>query len=159
MSKLKSVRFSKNFTLDEFVVTSTGVENIPGKREIEALRQLTVNVLQPLRDYFSKPINITSGYRSVMVNKVIGGSDTSQHTEGEAADFYIKGVSNEKIIEAAKFLKLPFDQIIDEQLYRSSGRLSKWVHVSHGNSNRKQHLIARNSKEDIKTKYTQISIG
>lgn len=159
MNNFKKVRFSKNFTLDEFVVTSTGIDNIPGPNEIESLRQLTVNILQPLRDYFGKPLIITSGYRSPLVNAAIGGSSTSQHTKGEAADFNIDGVSNEAIVQAAKDLKLPFDQIIDEKLYRSSGRLSQWVHVSHDASNRKEHLIARNSKDELKAVYSQISIG
>lgn len=126
MEKLKNIRLSENFTLDEFVVTATGLENIPGPEDIENLRELVTNVLQPLREAIGLPIIITSGYRSKAVNEMIGGAGTSQHVVGQAADFKVPGMTNEQIINRMRALKLPYDQLIDEVK-----GTSKWIHVSH----------------------------
>jgi zinc D-Ala-D-Ala carboxypeptidase len=164
MSDLKTVRLSPNFTLDEFVRTSTGLDNIPGPVEIEKLRALVVNVLQPLRDAIARKypgakvaVNITSGFRSLAVNQAIGGSSTtSQHMKGEAADFNVtvNGVrlSNQEIIDTLRAQRLPYDQVIDEQL-----RGKVWVHVSHALSNRKMWLTARDGAQG--TQYTTVQYG
>lgn len=126
MEKYKNIRLGKNFTLDEFIVTQTGLENIPGPEEIENLRKLVTHILQPLRDDVGRPIIITSGYRSPAVNALIGGSSTSQHTRGQAADFKVNGMTNQEIVARIRALGLPYDQLIDEVKGSSS-----WVHVSH----------------------------
>ena len=154
MNDFTKIRLSKDFTLDQFVRTSSGLDNIPNQTEIDALRALATNVLQPLRDYFKKPFQKISGFRSLPVNTKIGGSKTSQHMKGEAADFQIIGVTNQQIIDAARMLRLPYDQIIDEQL-----RGSKWIHVSYSQKgNKKQWLTARD-KEGGGTLYKQIMLG
>jgi hypothetical protein len=164
MNDLKKIRFSANFTADEFVTTSTGIENIPGAKELENLKALTINVLQPARDYLAKKYAgkkiawiINSGYRSPAVNKVIGGAKTSQHLTGEASDnkVLVDGVQipNQEIIEAVRALNLPYDQIIDEQL-----RGSKWVHISYSKkSNRKQWMTARDGANG--TVYATVKVG
>lgn len=127
MNNLKEIRFSKNFTADEFVVTGTGVENVPGPEDIESLRELAIHILQPLRDAVGKPIRINSGYRSPAVNALVpGSSKTSQHMRGQAADISVQGMTNEQIIAMVRALKLPYDQMIDEQRGSSS-----WVHLSY----------------------------
>ena len=127
MSDLKKIRLGEFFTLDEFVKTSTGIENIPTEDAVRRLKLLVQNVLDPLRRAVGKPITITSGYRSPLVNaNVVGSSVTSQHMKGEAADFKIAGMTNQQIIDKIRQLRLPYDQVIDEQ--RGS---SLWVHVSH----------------------------
>lgn len=165
MSDLKNIRFSANFTADEFVTTSTGIENVPGAKELENLRALAVNILQPARDYLVKKYAgkklvwvINSGYRGPAVNKVIGGAKTSQHLTGEASDnkVLVDGVQipNQEIIDAVRALNLPYDQIIDEQL-----RGSKWVHISHSKkANRKQWLTARDGAAGG-TVYNTVKIG
>lgn len=153
MSDLKKVRLSPNFTLDEFVVTSTGLDNIPGPQEIENLRLLVENILQPLRTYLNQPIKISSGYRSPMVNTAIGGSKTSQHSKGQAADFSVPGLTNAQIIEAIRALKLPYDQVIDEQL-----RGKHWVHVSYVKGGRKQWMTARDGANGGPV-YSTVKVG
>ena len=151
---LKNMQLSKNFSLDEFVITGTGIENVPGEGEISNLQALVQSILQPLRDYLGKPIIITSGYRSPLVNSAIGGSKTSQHVNGEASDFHVEGLTNQQIIDAIRRLNLPYDQVIDEQL---KGR--KWVHVSHKQSgNRKQWLTARDGQNGS-TVYNTVQYG
>lgn len=140
-------KLSENFSLSEFVKTATGYDNMPGSAERENLRQLVVNVLQPLRTAIGKPVKVTSGYRSYLVNLAVGGVGNSQHVSGQAADIKVGGMTNADIIAMMRALKLPYDQVIDEE---SNG--GKWVHVSYNaNGNRGNWLTYRNGN------YTLIS--
>jgi zinc D-Ala-D-Ala carboxypeptidase len=150
MKTLAMIQLSPNFNLSEFVSTATGLENTPDEEAIGNLRALAVNVLQPLRSALGKPVRITSGYRSRLVNEVIGGVDTSQHLTGEAADIQIDGYSPVEIVRQIRALQLPFDQLIDEQVMSRS-----WVHVSYKKiGNRKQALSARWNGAQSKVVYT-----
>ncbi len=79
---------------------------------------------------------ITSGCRSPMLNRHVGGAPNSQHITGEAADFYVPGIDN---LTVAIWIRdnLVFDQLILE--YYQGGN-SGWIHVSYSDSNRKQVL-------------------
>jgi zinc D-Ala-D-Ala carboxypeptidase len=153
--KLSEVQLSKNFNLSEFVRTSTGIDNIPTPEAVQNLELLVQNILQPLRDAVGKPIRITSGYRSPAVNaSVKGSSTTSQHMKGQAADFQIDGMTNQQIIDLVRKLKLPYDQIIDEQL-----KGKKWIHVSYvRNGSRRAWLTARD-KTGGGTLYAEVMRG
>ncbi len=154
MENLSENQLTKNFNLSEFIVTATGLDNLPGPKETENLRLLAQKILQPLRDFLGKPISINSAYRSPIVNAAIGGASTSQHMVGQAADIHIDGLTNQQIVDAIKRLGLPYDQLIDEQL-----RGKKWVHVSFNpNGGRKQLMTARDGAGG-KTIYTTISKG
>lgn len=124
----RSLRLSRNFTLGEMLVSQTasrrGIDNTPPPAAVAALKDLCQNVLQPVRDHFDRPVIVTSGYRSPELNRRIGGSGTSQHTKGEAADFTVPGVSN---LELARWMErnLNYDQLIYE--FGESG----WIHVSY----------------------------
>lgn len=50
------------------------------------LRFLCSNYLEPLREHCQKPIIINSAYRTPDGNKAVGGSPSSLHLEGLAAD-------------------------------------------------------------------------
>ena len=136
------MRLSKNFTLRELTKSQTasrrGIRNNPGPRQIEALRLLCEKVLQPVRDHFGEPVNISSGYRSPKLNSAIGGARGSQHKKGEAADFEIHGLSNYKV---AKWMErnLNYDQLILE-FYRSGQPNSGWIHVSYREPYRNEEL-------------------
>ena len=96
---------------------------------IENIQALVANVLQPLRDMVGRPINISSGYRSLELNHAIGGSENSQHIRGEAADIECFGVSNYAL---ARMIIDHFsvDQLILEFHNPEEGPNSGWVHVS-----------------------------
>lgn len=132
VGNLNAIRLGTNFTLGEFIQTATGYDNVPGEVEINNLRLLVQNVLQPLRNYLNKPIQISSGYRSPMVNSAVGGSSTSQHMTGQAADFSIPGMTPYEVEQVIKKLNLPFDQLIKYDL--PDGR--QWTHVSYAPRNR-----------------------
>ena len=85
---------SKNFTLRELLRSNVAERDERLKQEqenpppeiIDNLKYLVENALQPIRNRLGFPIRINSGYRSPLVNKLVGGSATSQHCRGEAAD-------------------------------------------------------------------------
>jgi zinc D-Ala-D-Ala carboxypeptidase len=141
------MQLSKNFFLGEFTKSQTatrfGLENSPTQDQIAALTDLAKNVLQPVRDQFG-PVTISSGFRSAALNRAIGGSSTSQHSRGEAADFEAVGISNLRVAEWIRD-NLEFDQLILEGFNPAQGANSGWIHVSYTTSgqNRKQVLTAR----------------
>lgn len=137
------MNLSKHFTLDELIKSPTAqrknIKNIPNAEELENLQRLVDNILEPLRQHYGRPIIITSGYRCEKLNKLVGGSATSQHRLGQAAD--IRSVSdhicdNKEIFDMIQEMNLPFDQLIDEYDY-------DWVHVSFGPKMRHQVLHAK----------------
>jgi hypothetical protein len=88
------------------------------------LTKLIEAVLDPLREWYGKPIIVNSGYRCEALNKAIGGAKSSQHMLGEAADITVGSKEeNEKLFDYIKD-NLEFDQLINESDF-------SWVHVSY----------------------------
>lgn len=83
-------KITANFALDELIASATakrlGLDNTPNEQEKEKLRQLAIDILQPIRDAWRSPIIVNSAFRSEAVNKAVGGVKNSQHRLGEAAD-------------------------------------------------------------------------
>lgn len=126
----------KHFTIKELSSTSTGLDNTPDAGAAKNLENLVDKILDPLRTAYGLPIRVNSGYRSLAVNRAVGGVSTSQHCTGEAAD--ITGGSpeeNRKLFQMIANGGYNFDQLIDEKNYR-------WIHISlkHSGINRKQIL-------------------
>lgn len=90
---LHRIRISKNFFLDEFLVTLTENKIIMPVEYVDNIVYLCRNVMQPIRDHFG-PIRITSGFRTDELNKEVGGVPDSAHLTGEACDFYAIGPLN-----------------------------------------------------------------
>ncbi len=138
------MNLSENFSLAEFTKSQTairrGINNNPTLAHRLAMAALCNAILEPLRAHFGRPVRITSGYRSKALNDAIGGSQTSQHSKGEAADIEIPGVDNRRL---AKWIEanLPFDQLILEGAKRGDPNAG-WVHVSFGPRHRKSVLTA-----------------
>lgn len=136
------MKLSKNFSVAELskseAATRQGLDNTPSMAVIDNLQQLTDNILQPIRDNFG-PVVVTSGYRSPAVNKAIGGSTTSDHCKGFAADFEVLGMDNK---ELALWIKdnLKFTQLILE-FYRKGVGDSGWIHVSYNKDNLKNEVL------------------
>jgi zinc D-Ala-D-Ala carboxypeptidase len=123
---------SEYFSLNEMTRSQTasrlGIDNTPGDSEVESLRFLCVNVLDPIRKHFGVPFSPSSGYRCEELNKAIGSSPNSQHCKGEAADIEIPGVPN---LQLSWWIRahLDFDQLILEY-YNVGDPAGGWVHVS-----------------------------
>ena len=150
------VRISKNFSLSEMVKSATaerlGVDNSPNLIHLVNLTHLAIHILQPVRDKFGV-ITINSGYRSPALNAKVGRSKTSQHCNGQAADFESTKISNPDL---AKLIEknLIFDQLILE-FYDGVDPNSGWVHCSYvldGSNRRKEMTALRiNGKTSYKT--------
>jgi hypothetical protein len=145
---------SKNFSLEELTKSETALrhdmDNTPGEAEIENLKVLAEKVLQPVREYYARGVKVNSGFRHPDVNAKVGGSKTSDHCKGLAADIEIPGIPN---YELAYWISknLDFTQLILE-FYTSGVPDSGWVHVSYDPSNlKKQELTA--VKQEGKTVY------
>ena len=142
------MNLSKHVTLQEFqnspTATTHGINNQMSATQIESAKLLCENVFEPLRIHLNIPIKISSGFRSVQLNKMIGGSKTSQHTKGEAMDIKV-GAKGFHFIKD----KLDFDQLIWEF---GNDEQPSWVHVSFSSKNRKQVLKA--TKKNGKTIYS-----
>ena len=149
------MQITAHFTLSEFTRSESakrhGVSNQPTPEHLENIKILCQRVLEPIRMKFG-PINISSGYRSKVLNHYIGVSLRSQHCEGKAADIDMDdmgGVTNKQIFEYIKN-ELEFDQLINEFNYG-------WIHVSYNTGkNRKQVLDAL--KVNNKTVYANHKI-
>lgn len=147
-------QLTTNFSLHELTKSETalrmGFDNTPGEAETEALRLLCEKVLQPVRDHFGKGVKVNSGYRSPESNAAVGGSKTSDHCKGQAADIEIPGVAN---ADLAQWImdNLDYTQLILE-FYTPGIPDSGWVHVSYDPNNlKKQELTA--TKVAGKTQY------
>lgn len=148
------MKLTNNFTLEELTKSETalrrGLDNTPTVEVVENLKVLAEKVLQPVRDHFAKGVKVNSGYRAPEVNAAVGGSKTSDHCLGMAADIEIPGLPN---AELAQWIEsnLEYTQLILE-FYTQGVPDSGWVHVSYDPKNlKKQSLTA--IKREGKTVY------
>ena len=148
------MNLTANFSLAEMVKSETALrhdmDNTPGEAEIENLKRLAEKVLQPVRDHYAKGVKVNSGYRHPEVNAKVGGSKTSDHCKGQAADIEIPGVPN---ADLAKWIaeNLDFTQVILE-FYTQGIPDSGWVHVSYDPANLKKQTLTA-VKQNGKTVY------
>lgn len=104
-----------------------GIINKPSDKDVRAMTNLCRNVLQPLRNFYGRPIVVSSGFRSRTLNRIVGGSVTSQHLRGEAADLVFPTFA--VAVDWMHFIshECPFDQMILERNRRTG---AQWLHVS-----------------------------
>jgi len=153
MSKI-SAHISLREAIESYTAKRKGIENIPSEYELTNMVGIAENVFEPLREWVGGPIKITSFFRSVELNKAIGGSKTSQHCQGRAMD--IDDVYGYKTnAEMYNYIKnnLDFDQLIWEF---GTDKNPAWVHVSYvsADENRRRCLKAERIKN--KTVYSII---
>ena len=147
-------QLTQNFSLHELTKSETALRydmpNDPGSVEIANLVDLAAKVLQPIRDHYAKGVKINSGFRHPDVNAKVGGSRTSDHCRGMAADIEIPGVANAELAQWVKD-NLSFTQLILE-FYTPGIPDSGWVHVSYDPSNLKKQVMTA-TKQNGKTVY------
>ena len=138
-NELDGLRLSPHFTLGEMTKTSykTKDGNIPSHVAIENLKRLC-GWLEMLREVWNErygegndPIIINSGYRSWEVNKRVGGSSTSNHLVGCAADIKCLGIEQALryaviLLDIADESKEDFDELLIER----SSRGNYWIHFA-----------------------------
>jgi len=152
------MKLSNNFSLREMCKSGTairnGIDNKPSIDVIRSLRGLCKHVLQPVREHFGKPVTVSSGYRAIALNRFIGGSDTSDHCGGFAADIEIPGISNKALAEWIRD-NCKYSQLILE-FYVDGITNSGWVHVSYNPSNLKEEYLHA-ERVDGKVRYTRLN--
>lgn len=126
------MKLSKNFSLNELTHSSTAnynkVDNTPGRLELENLKKLCHDILQPIRDKWGDSIFVNSGYRNPILNRLVGGSTTSQHILGQAVDITVGSKSSNKklfdlIVGMIERKEITVGQLISEKDY-------SWIHIS-----------------------------
>jgi len=134
------MNFSKNFTLKEFeksdIAEKYGINNKMPEKYYNNAISLCKYVLQPLRDFLGKIVNVSSGYRCPELNSHpdLKGSVSSDHLRGAAADITVDGLTPEQLKNIIISLGLDFDQLI---VYKKK----KIVHISFRTVNRRQVII------------------
>ena len=151
------MQLSPNFTLKELTrseyATRNGIDNTPTAEHIENLKTLC-KTLELIRAYLDAAIHITSGYRNVSVNVGIGGSKTSQHCYGQAADIETGHETKELyslIKDMVKRGLITVGQLICEFAESNSGG---WVHISLPTETKKNEFLIA-TKVNGKTVYTK----
>jgi hypothetical protein len=147
------MKLSEHFTLSEFTRSETasryGISNQPDDAAIASMRALCLYVLEPIRAHFGVPITVSSGYRSPQVNRKIGGSSTSQHMKGEAADINVWGVDTTEVFDWIVFYSgLDFDQCIHE--------FGSWVHISYTERRQNRYMALNAYRYAGRTRYDAV---
>lgn len=126
-------RLAPNFTWSELVRTEHRTLYEANAEEsatvLPSLAAVAV-MLQAVRDHFGQPLVVHSGFRGPALNAAIGGSKTSQHMRGEAADFHVSGVGLFAVFAWVRDESgLPYGQLI---LEGSIPDRPTWLHLSLG---------------------------
>jgi hypothetical protein len=137
----------KYFSIKELCKSSTAkklnIDNTPSAEIKEKLTVLIEECLDPIREVFGGPIMVTSGYRCPQLNVACGGSPTSEHQEGRAAD--IDTSDNLRLWEVITSGDFKWTQLINE--YPDEDGEPSWIHISYDPDNLKcEKLICKNGK-------------
>lgn len=128
------MKLSRHFTLAELTITEVRtlaeLNHRKARDELPALRALA-DLLEDVRKLLGdKPIIVHSGYRCPELNRLIGGSFTSQHVKGEAADFHVVGMDLRDAFDLIRRSSLSFGQCILED--GDGDGVPTWIHLSLG---------------------------
>jgi zinc D-Ala-D-Ala carboxypeptidase len=153
------MKLTENLSLAEVTYSATALRkeivNEPTVTHLINLKAVANNIFQPCRDYFGKPLAVTSGYRSKALNDLIGGAKSSQHCKGEALDLDAQVFGGFTNLELFLYIKdhLSFDQLIGE--FPDNMGEYAWVHCSYKEEgNRGEVLVAY--KADGETRYKRL---
>ncbi len=131
----------KYFSISELCHSDTArrhnISNTPSLQVCRNLTLLTDNLLDPLREQFGQPVIVTSGYRCQKLNSLVGGSSTSQHMTGQAADITARNKQdNRRLFDLLK--QMDFDQLIWEQ---GNKNFPDWIHVSYKTTSNRHEIL------------------
>ena len=140
------MRLSKHFSLEELTHSDTAVRlDIDNTPTVEVIDNLTFlsEKLEDVRALLCNPMLVSSGFRSLILNRHLGSRDTSSHVKGLAIDFISPSFGNpEAIVKAIVESDIQYDQVILE--------FNRWVHLSFAKENpRLQALII--DKQGVRT--------
>ena len=138
------MNLSPHFTLEEMVASSTakekGIDNSPTPDVLEHLKVLAT-ALEAVRTLVGRSVHISSGYRCIQLNKLVGGASSSAHTLGYAADISVDGYTPKQLCEVIRDSGIRYDQLIEE--YYTEGHAGGWCHISVDPTMRQECLTIR----------------
>ena len=131
---------SKHITLLEATESQTalrlGINNEPNEVELDAMKYVAENLFETIREWYDKPIIVSSFYRCLALNKAVNGSKTSGHVLGNSIDISAgTKAENKKIFEFIKTSGLNFDQVINEYNFT-------WIHISLKKTGNRKQILA-----------------
>jgi len=148
------MKLTQHFSLSELTRSQTatrkGIDNQPDDEQLANLVALCECVLQPIRDHFGTSVRISSGLRVPELNAAIGGSTTSDHCKGMAADIEVPPIDNLELARWVEGSGLAFRQLILE--YYDGTPDSGWIHVSYDPADNKRQVLTA-TKQGGKTVY------
>jgi hypothetical protein len=129
------MNLSDNFTLEQLTASEIairkGLSNVPSPEQIANLTELA-RTLERVRAVLG-PFHVNSAFRSIKVNAALGGSPTSAHLDGYAADIVSVGRGPQEVCKIIEGSGIPFDQLIQE---------GNWTHIAISPAMRGQILTA-----------------
>ena len=133
----------KYFSIKELTKSETatkkGIDNTPNAAQVKNLESLINNLLDPIREQWGAAIYVTSGFRSVALNKAVGGVSNSHHLGGYAADLTVKSqAGNKALFDMIRRSKLKWTQLISE---KTTAQGCGWVHISYVPNNLKNQVL------------------
>jgi len=142
------LKISKNISFKQGTHSDTAIrrrmKNEPNEEQLKAMKTVAKKVFEPLRENFDEPIRVNSFFRSIALNKAIGGNRTSQHCTGEAMDIEATNEStNKKLYDYIK-KNLDFDQLIWEF---GTEKNPDWIHVSYKSPKENRNRVLRSVAE------------
>ncbi len=137
------MNISKHITLEEATKSQSAIrakiDNTPNEVQLANMELVAEKCFEPLREWYNKPLMVSSFFRCEVLNTLIKGSKTSQHKEGKAIDISTNNnIENTKLFEWAKN-NLIFDQLIKEDIDKNGG--CKWIHISYNLNNNKNEVL------------------
>lgn len=132
------MQLTTNFSYEEFVnsklAEKMGIRNVPATHKWNQNIAELAKLLQKIRDKYGKPIIISSGFRSVELNDLVGGTRTSDHLHGNAADIYSENTEElfNLIVKMINNKEIRVSQLINEYNY-------KWIHIAREYPETKHH--------------------
>ena len=135
----------KYFSIKELTKSETatkkGIDNTPNAGQVKNLEALIDNLLDPIREQWGAAIYVTSGFRSVALNKAVGGVPNSHHLGGYAADLTVKSqAGNKALFDMTRRSNLRWTQLISE---KTTSQGCGWVHISYVPSNLKNQVLKK----------------
>lgn len=131
LREIDDLQLSKNFKLSEFLdsekARTVGISNDINLMEIARLKEATAGLFQPARDLLG-PLNVTSGFRSLDLNRAIGGAKNSAHMQAFAMDAQPLQLSLAAAMVKIADSSLVFDQVIMEMGAHHHRTNDDWIH-------------------------------
>ena len=162
------MQLTEHFTLEELtysnIARQKGLKNEPNESQIENLKLLAQYILEPIREKIGCPLFISSGYRSEKINTLVGGSKTSQHLLGSAADIQIfdKTKTNTDLFNIIVSMVKNNEIQVGQVIWEFGETEPNWVHVSLPTSRHRNEIMRASQVYDkhiskFKTVYTRLN--